>query len=42
MEFLFTDIETFILDLLGIAGFAAVLYWVVSPVFFDEDDEDDE
>lgn len=41
MEFLFTDIETFILDLLGIAGFTAVLYWVVSPVFF-EDDEDDE
>ena len=40
MEFLFTDIETFILDLLGIAGLAAVLYWVVSPVFFEDDEND--
>lgn len=41
MEVFFTDIETFIFDLLSIVGGASVLFYFVAPVFLkDKQDED--
>jgi hypothetical protein len=41
MEVFFTDIESFIFDLLGILSGASVLFYFVAPVFLkDKQDED--
>lgn len=40
MEFLFTDLKTFLWDLFNMATITGVLYYIVEPIFIKEKEND--